>query len=202
MTAKSNSVQCTHCGAHTPNNAIWRTAHIDIVGDAAAQMVSNNIQVVRCAACEEEILVEISSSKAVWPLATGRVPEGVPSMVDEAYSDAMLALAAGSKIGALMAMRTMGERLLRDRNMGSFSELACKGVITHALYGIIDQNRLWANTFGHESIRTERIELVQIAELFEFVRTVLETIYTHPLAAKRLSKRTKEFQQGTSQYRS
>ena len=92
--------------------------------------------------------------------------------------------------------------MLRDRNVGSFSKLACEGVITQSLYGIIDQNRLWANTFGHESIRTDRIELGQITELFEFVRTVLETIYTHPLAAKRLSKRTKELQQVTSPWRS
>ena len=158
-------------------------------------MISGSIQIVQCAACGEEILVERSSGKAVWPLAADHAPEGVPAMVGEAYHDAMLALAAGSKIGALMAMRTMGERLLRDRCTGSFSELASKGVITQALYGIIDQNRLWANTFGHEAISTNQIDLAQISELFEFVRTVLETIYTHPLAAKRLARRTKEFQQ-------
>ena len=195
MTEKTNSVKCTHCGAHTANNPIWRTAYIDLGGEATAQMISNNIQVVECAACAEEILVEISTSKAVWPLAADSAPEDVPSVVGEAYHDAMLALAAGSKIGALMAMRAMGDRLLRERCVDTFSQLACKGVITPAQYGVLDQNRLWANVFGHKNIPTDRIDLVQIAELFQFVRTILETIYTQPKATERFVELTKEFQQ-------
>ena len=142
--------------------------------------------------------MERSSNKAIWPLAAAHVPEGVPSLVGEAYRDAQLALAAGSKIGSLMAMRAMGERLLRDRDVKTFSELAGKGVITPAQYGVLDQNRLWANVFGHEDLSTNNIDLAQIGELFEFVRTILETTYTQPLAARRFSQMTKKFEQETS----
>ena len=116
-------------------------------------------------------------------------------MVEEAYSDAMLALAVGSKIGALMAMRSMGDRLLRDKGAKTFSQLAGKGVITPAQYGVLDQNRLWANVFGHEDIRTDRIDLSEIAEMFTFVRTILETIYTQPKVAERFAELTKKFKE-------
>ena len=195
MTAKVNAVKCTHCGAHTANVPIWRAAYANVLGVPRAEMVSDSIQVVECAACAEEILVERSSNKAVWPLAADRAPESLPSVVGEAYHDALLALAAGSKIGALMAMRTMGERLLRDIGLSRFSQLAGKGVITPAQYGVLDQNRLWANVFGHEDIRTDRIDLSEIAEMFTFVRTILETIYTQPKAVERFVELTKEFQE-------
>ena len=127
MTEKANAVKCTHCGVHTANIPIWRAAYLDVLGDPGADMVSGSIQVVGCAACEEEILVEISSSKAVWPLAADRAPENVPTVVAEAYHDAMLALAAGSKIGSLLAMRAMGDRLLRMREASKLSVLsACR----------------------------------------------------------------------------
>ena len=158
-------------------------------------MISGGIQIVKCAACGEEVLVERSSNKVVWPLPADHPPEGVPPVVGEAYRDAMLALAAGSKIGALMAMRAMGDRLLRERRVKTFSQLACKGVITPSQYGVLDQNRLWANVFGHEDIPTDRIDLVDIAELFQFVQTILETIYTQPLTAKRFAEMTKKFEQ-------
>ena len=77
----------------------------------------------------------------------------------------------------------------------TFSQLAGKGVITPAQYGVLDQNRLWANVFGHEDIRTDRIDLTQIAELFQFVRTILETIYTQPKVAERFAELTKKFEQ-------
>ena len=60
---------------------------------------------------------------------------------------------------------------------------------------MLDQNRLWANVFGHEDIETDRLDLTQIAELFQFVRTILETIYTQPRAAERFAELTKEFEQ-------
>ena len=195
MKEKVNAVKCTHCGAHTANIPIWRLAHMTEFGDPGSEMVSGSIQVVECAACAEEILVEIASGKAVWPLTADRAPEDVPSVVGEAYHDAMLALAAGSKIGSLLAMRAMCERLLRERGVKKFSQLACKGLITPAHYGVLDQNRLWANVFGHEDIETDRLDLAQIAELFQFVRTILETIYTQPRAAERFAELTKEFEQ-------
>ena len=195
MTEKVNAVKCTHCGAHTANIPIWRHAQLSILGDPGSHMISDSIQVVGCAACAEEILVEIASGKAVWPLTADRAPEDVPSVVGEAYHDAMLALAAGSKIGALMAMRAMGDRLLRERRVKKFSQLACKGLITPAHYGVLDQNRLWANVFGHKDIETDRLDLAQIAELFQFVRTILETIYTQPKAAERFAEMTKKFEQ-------
>ena len=194
MTAEVNAVKCTHCGAHTANVPIWRAAYANVLGVPRAEMVSDSIQVVECAACTEEILVEIASGKAVWPLTANRAPEDVPSVVGEAYHDAMLALAAGSKIGALMAMRAMGVRLLRDKGIGTFSQLASKGIITQAHYDVLNQNRLWANVFGHEDISTDRIDLVQIAELFKLVGTILETIYTQPKAVERFV----ELDQGVS----
>ena len=194
MTAKTNAVKCTHCGAHTAIRPIWIKAHVER-SEHGAYMHSDNIILVRCAACALAIVVDLSGSKVVWPLVAADAPEGVPPVVEEAYSDAMLALAVGSKIGALMAMRSMGDRLLRDGDAKTFSQLAGKGVITPAQYGVLDQNRLWANVFGHEDIRTDRIDLAQIAELFQFVRTILETIYTQPKAAERFADLTKEFEQ-------
>ena len=195
MTEGVRGVKCTHCGAHTANVPVMREVATSRGNASLTYMISGSIQIVQCAACGKEILVERSSNKAIWPLAAAHVPEGVPSLVGEAYRDAQLALAAGSKIGSLMAMRAMGERLLRDRDVKTFSQLAGKGVITPAQYGVLDQNRLWANVFGHEDIRTDRIDLAQIAELFQFVRTILETIYTQPKAAERFAELTKEFEQ-------
>ena len=194
MTQKGNAVQCTHCGVHTAIRPIWQKAHMGRI-EHGAYMQSGNIIFVQCAACALTIVVDFSEGKVVWPLVAAHAPKGVPHVVEEAYSDAMLALAVGSKIGALMAMRSMGDRLLRDGDAKTFSQLAGKGVITPAQYGVLDQNRLWANVFGHEDIRTDRIDLAQIAELFQFVRTILETIYTQPKAAERFAELTKEFEQ-------
>lgn len=91
----------------------------------------------------------------------------------------------------------MGERLLRDKAVKTFSELSGNGVITPAQYGVLDQNRLWANVFGHEDIPTDEIKLEDISELFQFVRTILETIYTQPKVAERFSKMTKKFEKNT-----
>ena len=97
-----------------------------------------------------------------------------------------------------MAMRTMGVRMLRDKCIGSFSELASKGIITQAHYDVLNQNRLWANVFGHEDISTERIDAGQIAELFKLVGVILETIYTQPKAVERFIELAKEFQEDES----
>ena len=195
MTEGVPGVKCTHCGAHTPNIPVRRDGY-DAGGKTFwATMISGNIQIVECAACGEEILVEKASGKAVWSLASVNAPEGVPHRVAEAYRDAKLALAVGSKIGALMAMRTMGVRLLRDKDFKKFSQLSDNGLITPAQYGVLDQNRLWANVFGHEDITTDKIELIDIAELFQFVRSILETIYTQPKIAERFPDMTKNFDQ-------
>lgn len=158
-------------------------------------MVSGNIQVVQCVACDKEILVERTSNKAVWPLAADRAPEDVPPKVAEAYHDAMLALAAGSKIGALMALRAMGIRLLRDTGVETFRQLANKGIITQAQYDLLNQNRLWANVIGHEDMPTDKFNLGQITRLFQFVQTILETIYTQPKVAERFVQLTQELKQ-------
>ena len=188
-------VKCTYCGTQTANYPVWKNADSPEDGVFGTTMRWGGIQLVDCAACALTIVVDVSDRKVVWPLVAERPPKGVPPVVEEAYRDAMLSLAAGSKIGALMSMRTMGSRLLRDIGLSKFSQLAGKGVITQSQYVALDQNRLWANVFGHEDVPTGQIDLSDIAELFQFVRTILETIYTQPKIADRFAEMTKRFEQ-------
>ncbi len=190
MAVEANAVKCTHCGTQTSNTPVYTGYGYPVE--------HNEMRFVECLACGMVIVVDMSSERVVWPLAADCAPEDVPPAVAEAYRDATLALAAGSKIGALMAMRTMGVRMLRDKGISKFSELASKGIITQAHYDVLNQNRLWANVFGHKDISTERLDVGQIAEMFKLVGLILETIYTQPKAVERFIERTKEFQQETS----
>jgi hypothetical protein len=129
--------------------------------------------------------------ETLWPLLVPSVPDAVPDRVAEAFRDALIAQAAGSKIGALMAGRATLERMLRDKGASGYKEMVEKGIITHALYGVADQLRLWASVAGHTSIPLENFSPEEVQLVLDYLRTVLEAAYSHQAAADRFVAKTK-----------
>ena len=99
MTENVNAVKCMHCGTQTANMSMY--------SDHGLPLETATFRFVRCLACNKIIVVDTSQHRVIWPLAADQTPEGVPPLVAEAYSDAMLALAAGSKIGRRMPQEGM-----------------------------------------------------------------------------------------------
>jgi hypothetical protein len=65
-------------------------------------------------------------------------------------------------------------------------------IITPALYGCADQLRLWADVVGHDDIAPDAVAEEDAEVIIEYLKTVLEAVYTHPATAARLAAKTKE----------
>ena len=155
---------------------------------------SGNIAVVECGGCSGHFVVTHGySPKVIWPVAGTNVSEDISKRVGEAYKDARLALAAGSKIGALMAGRTTVTRLQRDKDVSSLKELVEQGVLTPALYGGADQLRLWAGIIGHEDISIDDFTQQEVEDVLNYLGVVLEAVYVHQGIVDKLVKRTEQF---------
>lgn len=114
-----------------------------------------SIAVVQCGGCDSKFVALIygsSRAESVWPLANVNPPDGLPQTVKEAYQDARLALAAKSRIGALLAGRAALERMLGEKGASNFENLMEKNIITPALYGMADQVRLWGILAAHTDV--------------------------------------------------
>ena len=107
----------------------------------------------------------------LWPLTSPKAPDGVPEKVKEAYEDARLAHAAGAKIGALMAARTALLRLLRDKEVSNFKQLVGEQIITPAIYGGVDQLRLWAAIAGHDDIDVDTFDDQEVEDILDYLGT-------------------------------
>ena len=147
--------------------------------------------IILCADCNEYFVAN-KDGETLWPLPNIAVPEGVPEKVGEAYRDARLALAAGSKIGALMAGRTTLFRMLRDKGMKDFKQMVDDRIITPPLYGGADQLRLWAGIAGHDDIATDAIDEEEVKDIINYLGTVLEAVYTHQAKVDGYVAKTKE----------
>ena len=190
------SVRCPRCDSYTANSPIVvlkkvqpdNRAYIPL--DAYYAIEVEGISVVRCGACERKFVV--AGQQAVWPLASPSSPNGVPDKVREAYEDARLAYAAGAKIAALMAARTALIRFQRDKGVENFKELADRQIITPAIYGAVDQLRLWAAVAGHDDIDVDTFDDKEVEGILDYLATALEQAYTHQARVNQLVQRTEE----------
>ena len=157
---------------------------------ARFSMKVRGVSVVECGACDQYFVVE--GQQAVWPLTSPPAPESVPEKVKEAYEDARRAHSAGANIAALMAARTALVRFLRDKKACSFKQLVEKQVITPAIYGGVDQLRLWAAVAGHDDIDIETFDAKEVEDILDYLATALEAAYTHQARVDEYVRRTKE----------
>ena len=192
-----NSVKCPHCGAYTVNEPIQ--VQVTRTGDFILNTLLSpgGICIVKCRACTREFISEMWTQRVLWPLTSPKAPDGVPEKVKEAYEDARLAHAAGAKIGALMAARTALFRLLRDKEVVNFKQLVEQQIITTAIYGGVDQLRLWAAIAGHDDIGVDTFDDQEVEDILDYLGTALEAVYTHQARVDKYVQRTKEFKDQT-----
>ena len=175
------SVKCPRCDTYTVNAPV----HFQGLDFAALGM-----SLVQCMACTQGFVVV--QQRAVWPLTSPAAPNSVPDKVKEAYEGARLAHAAGANIAALMAARTALIRFQRDQEVENFKELVEKQVITPAIYGGVDQLRLWAAVAGHDDIDIDTFDDQEVEDILDYLATALEAAYTHPARVEQYARRTKE----------
>lgn len=202
-------VRCPRCQAATAPTAMALKGDVitEFIGDSYRWVpgIYNletkgdpQIKIVTCQSCGGIVVVVIDETRgtatAVWPLGVPKVPEGVPPKIGEAYADARLALAAGSKIGALMAGRTTLTRLLRDKGAKNYKELEERKILTPGLYGGADQLRLWAGIIGHDDIDLGALDGQEVLDVLDYLGTILQAVYTHQAIVDRLAARTKQLQ--------
>ena len=190
-----NGVKCPHCGAYTVNEPTQAKHPHDLNPNMLLSLAG--ICIVKCRACTQEFVSMIGSQQVLWPLTSPKAPDGVPEKVKEAYEDARLAHAAGAKIGALMAARTALFRLLRDKEVSNFKQLVGEQIITPAIYGGVDQLRLWAAIAGHDDIDVDTFDDQEVEDILDYLGTALEAIYTHQARVDKYVQRTKELQDQT-----
>ena len=190
-----NGVKCPHCGAYTVNEP----AIIRHPGASTPNTLLSlaGMCIVQCRACTREFVSMMGSGQVLWPLTSPKAPDGVPEKVKEAYEDARLAQAAGAKIGALMAARTALLRLLRDKDVANFKQLVEQQIITPAIYGGVDQLRLWAAIAGHDDIEVDTFDGQEVEDILDYLGTALEAVYTHQARVDKYVQRTKELQDQT-----
>ncbi len=199
------SVKCPHCGAYTTNEPVVVKRTVTPTKrnfsplEARFSLVAGVMSIVQCGGCVE--LFVVKGQQPVWPLTSSPAPDDVPEKVREAYEDARLAHAAGANIAALMAARTALIRFLRDKAADSFKELVDKKIITPAIYGGVDQLRLWAAIAGHDDIGPDTFDRQEVEDILDYLATALEAAYTHQARVNRFVHRTTELkdQSGATQ---
>ena len=190
-----DGVKCPHCGAYTVNEPTQANHPNDSNPNMLLSL--SGICIVKCRACMREFVSVIGSQQVLWPLTSPKAPDGVPEKVKEAYEDARLSHAAGAKIGALMAARTALFRLLRDKEVSNFKQLVGEQIITPAIYGGVDQLRLWAAIAGHDDIDVDTFDDQEVEDILDYLGTALEAVYTHQARVDKYVQRTKELQDQT-----
>ena len=196
------SVKCPRCNAYTANEPVVVQAKVQPADRSMAPLMARfpiavgRFSLVECGACEHPFVVE--ELRAVWPLTSPPAPASVPEKVKEAYEDARRAHAAGANIGALMAARTALTRFLRDKGATKFKELVEKQVITPAIYGGVDQLRLWAAIAGHDDIDIDTFDTQEVEDILDYLATALEAAYTHQARVDEYVRRTTELKDQSS----
>ena len=190
------SVKCPHCSAYTDDSPLVVESRVNPVDRGYSPVVARyplkafGISIVECRACERCLVV--TGQRAVWPPSSTPAPDSVPDKVKEAYEDARRAHAAGANIGALMAARTALIRFLRDKDATNFKELVDRQIITPAIYGGVDQLRLWAAIAGHDDIDVDTFDAQEVEDILDYLATALEAAYTHQARVDKYVRRTKD----------
>ena len=191
-----DSVKCPRCNSYTVDEPFTALGTVTPASDTYRsircyyKLAVDDMSIVVCRACDEFFLTK--ARRAVWPLNHPSAPESVPEKVREAYEDARRAHAAGSNIGALMAARTALLRFQRDKKAANFKELVERQVITPAIYGGVDQLRLWAAVAGHDDIETDTFDDQEVQDILDYLGTALEAAYTHQARVDEYVSRTDE----------
>ena len=191
-----DSVKCPRCNSYTVNSPVVIQRYVLPVArqistlNVHCPITAGEVSIVECGACKQYFVTE--GERAVWPLTSPPAPAGVPEKVKEAYEDARRAHAASAKIGALMAARTALIRFLRDKGATDFKELVDKQIITPAIYGGVDQLRLWAAVAGHDDIEVDEFSSQEVEDILDYLGTALESAYTHQARVDKFVSRTKE----------
>ena len=75
-------------------------------------------------------------------------------------------------------------------------------IITPALYGGVDQLRLWAAIAGHDDIEVDTFSDQEVKDILDYLATVLEAVYTHQARVDEYVRRTQELkdQPGSNQF--
>ena len=196
------SVQCPHCQAFTTLTPlrVVGTAHVLDLNmnnkdrQSTYPLTDGEHTIVTCGACDRTFFVvdEMYSDEGlqVWPPLSRATPDNLPAGAHAAFRDASLAESVGSTIGAFMAARTALERMLRDKGMSRFSDMV-PDLITTTMYGAADEVRLWANLLTHEDVDAADITPEDVAEIMEYLSTILEVIYTQPARVEQARQRRK-----------
>ena len=199
-------VACPRCGTFNTNTPVWWTGEVHQESRGSIEKADASYPVGvklkdtdkeylyalnTCGVCEKPFFVH--EGKAVWPAPTPIAPNGLPDLVEQAFLDAERAFAGRSKIGALAAAGAALERMLGDKRAKSFKALYEElRLITSQLYGAADQIRLWNAMVKHDDVDLSEINQDEIRELLDFLRSVLEAVYTHQEAVNRLIGRREE----------
>ena len=88
-------------------------------------------------------------------------------------------------------------RLLRDKEVSNFKQLVGEQIITPAIYGGVDQLRLWAAIAGHDDIDVDTFDDQEVEDILDYLGTALEAVYTHQARVDKYVQRTKELQDQT-----
>ena len=157
--------------------------------------------VMLCKVCNTRIVVEVpledyQQARVVWPLPGVVVSEDVPEPVRSAVVDAKRAYAVDSKTGAIMSVRTAVERIQRQQEVGSLTELWDKRKLPLDLFDTANEPRLWGHVVAHNDFAPEAVTRGHVAELLTFVDRVLELIYKMPARLQRAKKAREEVERG------
>ena len=177
-----SSVICPYCATHVVNEPVFLTEY--------CYAVVGRLSIVTCIVCNQHFVVK--DEKAVWPVSVPPAPFDIPEKVKEAYEDARRAHAVGANIGALMAARTALIRFLRDMEASKFQDLVDRRIITPAIYGAVDQLRLWADVAGHGDIEVNTLDSQEVGDILDYLATALEAAYTHQARVDKFVSRTKD----------
>ena len=190
------SVKCPRCNSYTVNAPVVIQRYVEPTArhlgslEASFPVTAGRVSIVECGACRGYFVVE--GERAVWPLTSPPAPDSVPAKIREAYEDARRAHAAGANIAALMAARTALIRFQRDKEASNFKELVDRQIITPAIYGGVDQLRLWADVAGHDDISVDAFEAQEVEDILDYLGIALEAAYTHQARVDKFVSRTKE----------
>ncbi len=182
------------CKEWTVNRAVRSKKKVRLVSGSGRQVTAlcpinvRGLKVVRCGFCREYMVV--TKKGVVWPPPVSPVSKVIPEKIAEAYTDVLRGHTSGARLGALLSARTTLYRLMHDMGVSRLDDLLEQGHITSAASDGVNQIRRLANIAAHEDIDTGMFSNDDVSRVLEFLRRVLDTVYTEPHRARQLASIT------------
>lgn len=141
-----------------------------------------------CKACRIRIVIELTGGRqtVVWPIRGASVSDDVAAPVRVAAIDAKLSHAVGSKTGAIMSLRTAVERLQRDKEVASLTELWERERLPPTFFDAANEPRHWGNVIAHEDFDHANLTGEHVEQLLVFFDLILDMVYETPAKLQRL----------------